>query len=120
MKISEMNSVQLADTLYRIAEPVAAILSEPDVEKVLENLSKSEASPFAYVGKMVKIVLPIALKKQQKATFGIIAALTGKTVKQIQEQNGLQTIKDAMSCIDADLITFFASSDATAQEKPSA
>lgn len=120
MKISEMNSVQLANVLSKIAEPVAAIISEPAVEKILESLAKSENSPFAYVGKMVKVILPVALEKQQKATFAIIAALTGKTVKQIQEQNGLQTIKDAMSCIDGDLVSFFVSSDATAQEKPSA
>lgn len=113
-----MNTVELASVLCDLAAPIASIMEDSEIMGILETMAQVDENPIAYAAKMVKKILPVALKKHQDSTFSIVAALTGKTLKQIREQKGLQTIKDAMSCMDADLWAFFASSNSTAQSAP--
>lgn len=110
MKLSEMNTKQLAEALCKIAEPVNEIVSSPDVAQVMQKLAGKEDNSFRYIGKMVALIIPVALDKHRDATFRIISALSGKSVAEIEQQPGLQTIRDARDIFDAELISFFMSS----------
>lgn len=108
MKISEMNTLQLSETLCRLAAPVGELMASPDVAKALEKLTSVKIeNPIAYFGDFVSTVLPVALEKHQDATFAVIGALVGKTASQIKKQKAFETIKDIKNSFDKDLLDFF-------------
>lgn len=112
MKLSEMNTVQLADCLCDLAEPVASIMNDKAVIEALKaaSLAARDANntPLDVYKPIVARLLPGLLKTRRKDTFAVIAALTGKTIKEIETQNGFLTIKEARESWDEELRDFFA------------
>lgn len=108
MKLSEMNTEQLAACLCKLAELIGVLTADEEIEAVIKQARDDKGKPVYTVfgGGLAKLV-PLMLKKHEKETYGILAALTGKSVAELKGQNGLQTIKDAKDCFDKELLDFF-------------
>jgi hypothetical protein len=121
MKLSEMNTEQLADCLVGLVEPIGNIAEDPEVGAAITELGKelNGDTPVAQqVGIMAKRLIPLALKTHRKDLFKALSILTGKTEKQIREQRGMETIKEAVSVVDQDLLDFFKSSAPADENRP--
>ena len=109
MKISQMTTDQAADVLVRIADPAANIMQDADTLKVIERLATGNEKPFDFIAQNLVPVITVLLKDHRIDVFEIVAALSGKAVKDVAEQKITVTIKDIKESWDGDLIDFFAS-----------
>ena len=131
MKLSEMTTVQLSNAIADLAEPLANIAEDKELASRLSEYRKffietgetdkdgstSGTKIIQLAANLIRNIFPISMKTHCNDTIAIIAALTGKTKKQVAQQKGLQTIKDLTESIDKDLIDFFRSSVSTDSEK---
>lgn len=113
MKLSEMNTDQLAETLCAISAPAARICEDEQINDDMKKLYAMEKgdgmTALQKLGRMVNIWIPGLLKTHRDDVYAIMSVLTGKSVQEIAGQNGMQTIKDARECIDGELMNFFSS-----------
>lgn len=111
MKLSEMNTAQFAECLCEIAPPLCAIAQDEAVAAAMDKAAHLDSSkPLVLVfGQMISALIPALLKDHRDDVFAVLAALTGKSVKQLAAQNGLKTIREARECIDREFIDFFTS-----------
>ena len=122
MKLGEMSTGQLADTLILIAEPAANIATDPQVTQALSAYSKTyrkgktDAETF---GKMIGKLAPLLLRDHRNDVYLIVSALTDKTPEQIDAQKGMQTIADIKSSFDSELLDFFKSAADSERAEPS-
>lgn len=116
MKLSEMSTEKLADTLLEIAEPVSNIACDEAITNSMQMLNMKKSNIYN-IGLIVNQMLPLLLKTHADDTYRIIAALTEKTVEQVKVQNGLKTIEEVRGSFDKNLIDFFGSFTSTAQKK---
>lgn len=115
MKLSQMNTEQLADALCMMADPIDKIgMDEAFTEKLKEVAERGKLNKIQNVTTMFATFVPLLLKNKREETFQILSALTGKTVEEIAKQKGMVTLKDAMESIDEDFINFFRQSADTA------
>ena len=122
MKLCEMNSEQLAKALATLAVPVENIAKDEAVGKALADMQtkskEGESVPMiAMIGDMVGRLVPALLGEHANDLFAILAALTGKSAKEIKAQNGFLTIREAKESFSTDLLDFFTSSAPLAAEK---
>lgn len=116
MKLSDMNTVEMAKALCTLAVPVGNICSDIQLLKDIAEAGKDEnGNPASMTlgemaGKLLPKVVPSLLDKHFDDTCMILSALTGKTVQQIRKQKGMQTINDIVMCFDGSLLDFFKSS----------
>lgn len=106
MKLSEMNTTNLAKALCTLAKPLSEIC-EDDAFRAL--MKKGKETSF---GVLISEAAPLLLDKHFAHMVTILSALTGKTEKEIKQQKGMQTVKDLMECMDQDLLDFFTPSTA--------
>ena len=116
MKLSEMTTTQLTDCLCLIAEPIGNIAADAEVTDAIKRYQDKDMTLIDQIGLLTGKLLPLALKKHRADVFAVLAALTGKTVKQIGAQNGLELVREARDCLDNDIIAFFKSAGATEQD----
>ena len=110
MKISEMSTDQASDVLVRIADPASNIMHDQDSIAVIEKLAKADGdSALSFIADNLVPVCTVLLKTHRKDLYEIIAALSGKSKKEIAEQKWYDTIKDIKACWDGDLASFFGS-----------
>lgn len=116
MKISEMKTSELSEALCELAEPVGNIACD---EALIEKLRQfgGNQSQLEQFGIAIRDLIPFLLKTHLEDTCRIISVLTGKSLQDVLEQPGLQTIKDATECVDRDLIDFFGSLRRTRQNE---
>lgn len=115
MKLSQMNTEQLADALCMMADPIDKIgMDEAFTEKLKEVAKRGKLNKIQNATTMFATFVPLLLKNKREETFQILSALTGKTVEEIATQSGMVTLKDAMESIDEDFINFFRQSADTA------
>jgi hypothetical protein len=118
MKLSEMNTDQLAKCLCALTAPAAEIMGDENVLKALADMGKRDGrTMLGLIADTARALVPLFLETHYGATVSILAAMTGKTAGAIRKQNGLQTIKEARACIDQDLIDFFKSSAPTEKQE---
>ena len=118
MKLSEMNTDQLAKCLCALTAPAAEIMGDENVLKALADMGKRDGrTMLGLIADTARALVPLLLETHYNATVSILAAMTGKTAGAIRKQNGLQTIKEARACIDQDLIDFFKSSAPTEKQE---
>lgn len=120
MKLSQMNTPQLAACLCRIAQPIEKLGSNPRVHELLRDYGereKGEGAPMlTRLSMLIGTLIPALLGDDTLPyTVEILSALTGKPVREIMEQPGMQTVRDAYSVFDDELIGFFTQSANTAQ-----
>lgn len=114
MKLSEMNTQQLADAICRITPAIARIVEDPETWEALKQYPEKGSMPQGVLNiKAAAVLTPVLLGKHLRDTAEVLAAMTGKSAKQILEQKGKETIKDITECLDKDLIDFFMQSAGT-------
>lgn len=114
MKLSEMNTDQMAKCMCELVEPAAEIMADKAVMKAVVELDNMKDQSFLQIiSSAATALVPLLLKTHYTALVTVLSAMTGKTVAVIRKQKGLQTIKDVRECLDQDLIDFFKSSAPT-------
>lgn len=113
MKLSEMNSKELCTALCVLAEPVGRIAADDEVADALKRMAENKAN-HTVMGRLIGTAyadfVPLLLKKHKDDTFAVLSILTGKTVEELEKQNGFQLMKDVRSVFNSELIRFFGSS----------
>ena len=109
MKISQMSTNQAADVLVKIAKPAAHIMHDKVTTKVLEGVAKGSNEPVQFIADNLVPVVTVLLEAHRADVFEVVAALTGKTEKEIGDQSILTTITDIKESWDGDLMDFFGS-----------
>lgn len=108
MKISMMNTEQAADALVRMAQPVANILDDKDIDPILQRFSKSKnKSMTKIVADFIPKIVPLALKTHRDDVFEIVGALEGVSADEVRKFPVLKTMAIIRDSFDKDLIDFF-------------
>lgn len=116
MKLSEMNTKQLAKALCELTQPVANICGDAEVMSALAVVRDMQAGKnVGCIADVIAKVMPVLLDKHYGDATAILSALTGKSREEIDRQSGMQTVTDIMTCMDGDVLNFFTSSAPTAQ-----
>lgn len=110
MKLSEMNTAQLAKALCTLSAPVGRLVEDVELMRGIADAGKDKSTIGEKMGALLPKVIPALLDKHFDDVVLILSALTGKTAAAIRKQNGFETIKDVRSCFDKDLLDFFKSS----------
>ena len=117
MKLSEMNTEQLAVCLCKIAPALERIGMDEGTNRAFAALSgKLEGGTrMQQLAQMVGALVPALLGTHFDDMVTIVAATTGKTEDGVRAQNGFATIRDVKSFFDEDFLDFFKSSAAQEQ-----
>lgn len=108
MKISMMNTEQAADALVRMAQPVANILDDKDVDPILQEFSESEDKSMTKLAAcFIPKIVPLALKTHRDDVFEIVGALEGLSADEVRKLPILKTMAIVRESFDKDLIDFF-------------
>ena len=112
MKLSEMNTRQMADALCKLAEPIGNMVADKQfTDAFASSLKRDQDGTIGeQLARAAKVVLPKMLGSHLDDLIAIAAALTGKTEDQVAMQKGTETIRDLMGCFDKELVDFFKSS----------
>ena len=119
MKLSEMNTEQLAVCLCKIAPALERIGMDEATNRAFAALSgKLEGcTRLQQLAQMVGALVPALLGAHFDDMVTIVAAMTGKTEEGVRAQKGFVTIRDVKSFVDEDFIDFFRSSAAQEQNE---
>lgn len=111
MKISKMTTDQAADALARLAQPIANILEDNEVEPLVKELSESrEMSNVKIVASFLPRVVSLALKNHRADLYEVVGALAQKPASQVGKMPILDVMNILKESIDKDLLDFFKSS----------
>ena len=108
MRLSEMNTAEMADALVAIAEPLGRIGRDPAMNRAITDLGRFEG--VTALEKISGLFVPLAtalLKTHRDDTLAVLAVLTGKSAGELAAQRGLETLKEARDCLDGELLDFF-------------
>lgn len=119
MKLSEMNTMELASALCRMAEPMERIGQDEAINAYFAKVAKEKKpkTQLATLAGMAGTLIPALLDTHRVDTLTILSAMTGKSVNELEMQSGMQTIRDARACFDGDFMDFFKSAAGTAADK---
>jgi len=117
MKISEMNTDQLAACLCKIATPIGNMMGNEETVAIFKLFEKKKMVMLEQVAILTGKLIPHLLIKHKKDMYTVIAALTGKDEKEVAEQNGLKTLLDCKECFDMELIRVFRSAAVTGKKE---
>lgn len=115
MKLSEMNTKQLAAALCRLTQPVSRIAKDEEINKMLSDMAKQKKMTMAEKAGALLELVPLLLDKHYSDAIQIIAAMTGRLDAEVETLNGMEMIAELRNSIDAELVRFFRSSAAMAQ-----
>lgn len=110
MKLSEMNSEQLARTLCSLTPLLCGMAEDPRVAEAFDRFAEEdtgEESMLARGAALIGAVLPVMLTEHEDAFFRAAAILTGKSADVLRRQSGLATIRELKMCWEDDLALFF-------------
>ena len=116
MKLSEMNTRQLAAAMCQLTQPMSRIATDDSLSRVFTNIQHAmernkNMSVMEKMGMLLEAV-PILLQAHYDDTIMIISVMTGKTTAEVEAQNGMQMITELRECIDKQFLDFFRSSAA--------
>lgn len=117
MKLSEMNTKQLAGVLCALVQPANRIATDSALNGVFERCAE-KMKTAAYMTQIEKMgmlleAVPVLLETHYDDTIKIISIMTGKTCAEVEEQNGMEMINEMMKSIDEQFLRFFKSSAVT-------
>lgn len=118
MKLSEMDSNRLTAFLCKIAPALENIGMDDKFSDALKRIANKDKNlnPAQQGAAMIGAFVPLLLGDHKNDTFAILAAVSGKTVEEISEQNGMITLREVKDALnDPDLLDFFTSSVSTAK-----
>lgn len=108
MKLSEMTTLEMADALTALAEPLSRIGRDPALNAALSDLGRFEGGTALEKLSALFVPLATALMKTHRAeTLAVLSVLTGKPVDVLAAQPGLTTLREARDCFDRELLDFF-------------
>lgn len=112
MRLSEMNTVQLAAALCDMAPHIEAIGSDEAVNDLIKNFAQTQQgrTVMQTASAVISMLLPALLERHRTHTFAILSVMTGKSVQEIENQNGFQTVRDIKAVLDKDMLELFKSS----------
>ena len=114
MKFSQLTTDKALDVLCEITPYIANIATDDELMAVIGKAVKREGMTRAGVlllgaEKLTKMV-PVLLKTHRHDVYGVVAAVNGKTVDEIREQNFIKTTAQIVEVIkDKELLDFFKS-----------
>ena len=114
MKFSQLTTDKALDVLCEITPYIANIATDEELMAVIGKAVKSDGMTRAGVlllgaEKLTKLI-PVLLKTHRDDVYGVVAAVNGKTVDEIREQNIIKTTAQIVEVIkDKDLLDFFKS-----------
>ena len=116
MKLSEMNTKQMARALCDLTAPVSAITKDEGINGVFEGIAKKiqeneRMTMFEKAGMLLEVV-PMMLAEHYEDTIKIACVMTGKQKDEVEAMNGMELIRELRDCIDSQIIGFFRSSAA--------
>lgn len=121
MKLSEMNTKQLAAAMCALVRPMQALAQDEEINKAFAAISaKGEMAQRMTVlekGAMLLEVVPVLLERRYAETMQIMSVMTGKSVTELEKQNGMETIAEIQTFMDEQFWGFFRSSAVTEKEK---
>ena len=119
MKLSEMNTQQMAACLCKIAPALERIGMDEGTNRAFAALSgKLEGGTrMQQLAQMAGALVPALLGTHFDDMVTIVAAMTGKTEEVVRAQKGFTTIRDVKSSFDEDFLDFFRSSAAQEQNE---
>lgn len=115
MKLSDMNTKQLAAALCRLTQPVSRIAKDEEINKMLSDMAKQKKMTMAEKAGALLELVPLLLDKHYADAIQIIAAMTGRLDAEVETLNGMEMIAELRNSIDAEFVRFFRSSAAMAQ-----
>lgn len=119
MKLSEMNTRQLAAALCRLTAPMSRIATDENINGVFGKIAdrmkrRAHMSEMEKMGMLMDVV-PMLLESHYADTIEIVSIMTGKSVPEVEAQNGFAMIDEIRKCLDSQFFGFFRSSAAMAQ-----
>lgn len=114
MKLSEMNTKQLAEALCKLAPAASRIMEDPALLEAMQTFGKTEERvPAIAYTRLAAMLAPVLLQTHLNDTADVLSAMTGKSTDTILNQPGWETIRDIKDCFDKDLMDFFMPSAVT-------
>ena len=105
-KLLEQNGAEMAATLVALAGPIRSFLDDDQFVAAWEECTKEGVRSRA--GDVLKIYAAMSPhKKHLKDTVAILAAVEGKSVRDMLEENGAELIADALRAWAEQLQPFF-------------
>lgn len=108
MKLSQMNTEELADALCRLAGPFCRIARD---ERVIAAMAKTKKRGRHW--ETAEKLIPLLLQDHREDAAEILGILTGREKEKILLQSALETIQDIRECADKELTDFFLSAGRT-------
>ena len=112
MKLSEMNTDQLADLYVGIAPAIENITTG----KHWEEIAKAGEGELT-ARKMLTVILPLLLKHNRNDVFAIIGATNGTSADQVAKQPFPKTLAMAREILTTDFADFFSQSESEEQSE---
>ena len=110
MKLSEMNTKQLAQALCAMADPLSRITQSKELNEALSAYSTNHREDQTVLQKfsgLIEKTVPALLCTHYDDMVKVIAVMTGKSAEEINNQNGAQTIIEVKTFFDKDFSDFF-------------
>lgn len=119
MKLSQIPTSRLADTLCQLTPPMCRIACDPKTLTALDDLSGrlSAMPPLQAAAAVMEHMVPLLLSDHREDFFAVLSILTEKPVDTLLEQSGADTLRDIRQVWDRELMVFFGSAGSAEQEK---
>lgn len=119
MKLHDMNTVELKNTLCRLVGPMCRIAEDERTQAAFDALAQDRLSRLPLLKGLSAVMAelaPILLQRHWDDMLQIASAVTGKSVGELRAQNGIATVAEFISCLDEDLGAFFSFAADSAQK----
>ena len=113
MKLSEMNTKQLANAICQLTAPMSRIAKDESLNGVFagvaEKMQAEEHMTMLEKFGMILDAVPVLLMAHYGDMIRIAAVMLGKTDAEVAEMNGYAMIEELRESIDKEFIDFFRS-----------
>ncbi len=110
MKLSELSTEALARTLSKLAPPLCRVAKDPRVNEALQEIRGDDPLLMTF-GRMGEILLPALTDEHWTDVVKVVSILTETPASVIRLQNGRDTMRQFLQCVDEVLVDFFSSAD---------
>ncbi len=113
INLAELKGEELLDVTCDLIEPLSAIMTDKelmgafDTKSDFDGLTEEErADQLTALGvKRIVTLVPLILKKNRAETLEIVSILTGETVEELKNMNGLKLVKTTIEVFKINFIS---------------
>ena len=99
------NSTGIAlDAMLEMLPYVESIITDPDFSEMKKRIKREDGVTFA---ELIGDSFPMFAKKRRNEMYGIVAAVTGKTIDEIDKQPIHETLAVFSDVMGSDVLSFF-------------